>query len=123
MKAIKYIFLMIFVLFSAGKVNAQNATDKIDLKNLKSAFLEQLIKERIVKLRDSLKLHGIQKDSVLEQAAKNHVLFIRKTERIESHVQPDPQFATLEKRVEFYKGTQEKVDELMEKIYIDQPTQ
>jgi uncharacterized protein YkwD len=115
--------LVLLVLASSTASFGQSATDKIDFKNFKSALLAQLIQEQILKLRDSLKIHPISKDSILELAAKNHVLFVKKTDNIESHLQPEPEFATLEKRVETFKGTQEKLGELIEKIYIDQPTQ
>jgi hypothetical protein len=123
MKAIKFITLFVSLLITLLQANAQSATDKIDLKNFKGVLLEQLIREQIVKLRDSMKVHSIVRDSILEMAAKNHVTFVKKTDKVESHLQPDPAFATVEKRVETFKGTQEKLDELIEKIYIDQFTQ
>ncbi|MCU0430603.1 MAG: hypothetical protein MUF42_11600 [Cytophagaceae bacterium] len=114
-----WIFLIGFI---STKLCAQSASDKIDLKSFKSSLLEQLIEEKIGKLRDSLGLYAIRRDSILTLAAKNHALFVRKTDNIESHLQPEPAYATLEKRVETFKGTQEKLDELIEKIHIDQPT-
>jgi uncharacterized protein YkwD len=121
MKKITYLLtLVLFALLSTAQ--AQNPTDKIDLKKFNDRYLAELINAKINTLRDSLKLHKLEKDSLLEMAAKNHSAYIKKTDDI-SHLQPTPEFSNLEKRVEYFKGTQEKLSEIIEVIYLDKPTQ
>ncbi|MCS6823750.1 MAG: hypothetical protein NZ529_05600 [Cytophagaceae bacterium] len=114
--------LLIALTVAVGIGYSQNPDDKIDFKNFNHSFLAELINQQINALRDSIKAPKLTKDSILELAAKNHAVYILKSDQI-SHLQPDPLFANLEKRVEYFKGTQEKLSEIIEVIYIDKPTQ
>ena len=119
----KLTYLLTFLLFLKIAISqAQSPTDKIDLKKFNDRYLAELINNKINTLRDSLKLHKLEKDSILEMAAKNHSSYIKKTDDI-SHLQPTPEFSTLDKRVEYFKGTQEKLSEIIDVIYLDKPTQ
>jgi uncharacterized protein YkwD len=121
MKKLTYL-LTCLLITSISISNAQSPTDKIDLKKFNEKYLSELINSKINTLRDSLKLHKLEKDSLLEMAAKNHSAYIKKTDDI-SHLQPTPEFSNLEKRVEYFKGTQEKLSEIIDVIYLDKPTQ
>ena len=116
-----YLFILSFFLLLSSSY-AQSPTDKIDLKRINEKFLTELIYAKINVLRDSLKIHKLEKDSLLLMAAKNHSAYIKKTDDI-SHLQPTPEFSNLEKRVEYFKGTQEKLSEIIDVIYLDKPTQ
>jgi uncharacterized protein YkwD len=119
----KLTYLLTFILATLFfKGYAQNPTDKIDLKKFNNRYLAELINAKINSLRDSMKLHKLDKDSLLEAAAYNHSNYIKKTDDI-SHLQPNAEFSNLEKRVEYYKGTQEKLAEIIDVIYLDKPTQ
>lgn len=121
MKKLTYLLtILLLALFTTGY--SQNPTDKIDLKKFNEKLLTDLINVKINTLRDSLKLHKMEKDSILEMAAKNQSAYIKKSDDI-SHLQPTPEFSNLEKRVEYFKGTQEKLSEIIEVIYLDKPTQ
>lgn len=121
MKKLTYL-LTLLIIVTLTAAYGQNPTDKIDLKKFNERLLAELINTRINTLRDSLKLHKMERDSILEMAAKNHSAYIKKTDDI-SHLQPTPEFSNLEKRVEYFKGTQEKLSEIIEVIYLDKPTQ
>jgi uncharacterized protein YkwD len=110
------------ILYTSSALFAQSPEDKIDFKNFNSKLLYELISNQINAIRDSLGIHKLSKDSILELAARNHASYILKSEEI-SHLQSEPQFATLEKRIEYFKGTHEKLSEIIEVIYIDKPTQ
>jgi uncharacterized protein YkwD len=121
----KHLLTYLFTLLLISKIttgNAQSPTDKIDLKKFNERYLAELINNKINTLRDSMKLHKLEKDSILTLAAKNHSSYIKKTDDI-SHLQPTPEFSTLEKRVEYFKGTPEKLSEIIDVIYLDKPTQ
>ena len=121
MKKNTYLLILLFIA-SYGIGIAQNPTDKIDLKKFNERYLTELIFAKINTLRDSLTLQKSEKDSLLLMAAKNHSAYIKKTDDI-SHLQPIPEFSNLEKRVEYFKGTQEKLSEIIDVIYLDKPTQ
>ncbi len=121
MKKNSYLLILLFIV-GIGISQAQSPTDKIDLKKINERYLAELINVKINTLRDSLKLYKLDKDSLLQMAAKNHSAYIKKTDDI-SHLQPVPEFSNLEKRVEYFKGTQEKLSEIIDVIYLDKPTQ
>jgi uncharacterized protein YkwD len=121
MKKNAYLVLLSLLIFSLP-LYAQNPNDKIDLKHFNGRYLETLILEKINAVRDSLVYAPLAQDSILELAARNHSIYIRKTDDL-NHLQPTPAFATLEKRVEHFKGTQEAVAEIMEVIYLDKPSE
>jgi len=118
----KTLLLLTLLLYSSFQLIAQGPTDKIDLKKFNEKLLSDLIYEKINALRDSVKSYTLAKDSILNLAAKNHSEYIKKTDDI-SHLQPTPEFSTLEKRVEYFKGTQEQLSEIVDVIYLDKPTQ
>ncbi len=122
MKKLTYLLTLVFQIIFIQSGQAQSPSDKIDLKKINERLLTELITAKINVMRDSMKLHKMTKDSILEMAARNHSAYIRKTDDI-SHLQPTPEFATLEKRVEYFGGTQEKLSEILEVIYLDKPTQ
>lgn len=121
MKKITYLLILLFSLSLAASFS-QNPTDKIDLKKFNERYLSDLINSKINALRDSLSIQKLERDSILEMATKNHSSYIKKTDDI-AHLQPTPEFSNLEKRVEYFKGTQEKLSEIVDVIYLDKPTQ
>ncbi|HSZ24797.1 MAG TPA: hypothetical protein VK766_03715, partial [Cytophagaceae bacterium] len=73
----KLTYLLTFILATLFfKGYAQNPTDKIDLKKFNNRYLAELINAKINSLRDSMKLHKLDKDSLLEAAAYNHSNYI-----------------------------------------------
>ncbi|HEY8402225.1 MAG TPA: CAP domain-containing protein, partial [Cytophagaceae bacterium] len=115
-----YIFIVSF--FLTLSVFGQNENDPIDFKEFNQSLLRELVLKHINNIRDSLQLAKLKEDSILTLAAKVHSNYVKKTEHL-LHVQEVPEFATLDKRVEYYKGTHEYLGENVEVVPIDKPTQ
>jgi uncharacterized protein YkwD len=116
-----WIFVMLLLKQSITIASAQDGNEEISFKNFNHALLAKLILDKVNHTRDSLGIHPLDRDSILELAAVHHVNYVRKTDNLD-HSQDDPKMGSLETRVEFYKGTHEKLAENIDKVYVGKPT-
>lgn len=112
----KFLFFVLSVFFASYSYSQTS----LDLKTFREKALADMIYNRVNQIRDSLNLPPLKRDSILELAAKNQSQYLKKTENT-VHTQEDPNFATLDLRVEYYKGTHEKLAENVDLVYIDKP--
>lgn len=100
----------------------QDESNTIDFSNFDKDVLSNLVLNEINKVRDSLHLAPLNRDSILDLAAENHNFYIREKKHL-LHTQPNPNFANVDNRVLYYKGTHSKLSEIVDLVYVDKPTQ
>ncbi|WP_028982202.1 CAP domain-containing protein [Sporocytophaga myxococcoides] len=115
MRLITFSFLILLLSF-----RGLFAQTPIDFNNFDDKLLTQKIYLKLNEVRDSLGLSPFVKDSILTAAAINQAKYIKKVDNL-VHNQDNPAMATVEQRVESYKGTHEKVAENVDVIYTDRP--
>lgn len=110
-------FSLLILLLSFRGLFAQTP---IDFNNFDEKLLTQKIYLKLNEVRDSLGLSPFVKDSVLTAAANNQAKYLKKVDNL-VHNQDNPNMASVEQRVESFKGTHEKVAENVDLIYTDRP--
>jgi len=110
-------FSLLLTLLSFRGLFAQTP---INFNNFDEKLLTQKIYLKLNEVRDSLGLSPFVKDSILTAAAHNQALYLKKVDNL-VHNQDNPAMATVEQRVESFKGTHEKVAENVDVIYVDRP--
>jgi len=88
----------------------QQPNDNINLKKIKTDFLEGLIEEKINQLRQEKSLHIFKKDAILKLAATDQSEYILKSGKV-SHEQPVKKKSTPFDRVLFYEGLHSEIGE------------
>ncbi len=78
--------LSILALLILGSVRSQNPSDRIDLRNFDTQFLEHLIKSKIDSVRKDHGLKTMANDSILFIAAKDHANYLIENKKL-SHKQ------------------------------------
>lgn len=116
----RYCFLLLLVLlglFLPIQNQAQQADEKINLKNFNDKLLEHLIKQKVDSVRKSHNLLPLMCDETLYKAANNHVLFLNKHNKLD-HEQIIPRQATPQKRAKKFGSQAEQVAEILSMVYI-----
>ena len=116
----KYCYLFLIIILSVNAAFSQNPGTLIELNKFDKALFTSLLITEINKARDSLHLPKITADSTLEQAAQNQVDYILQHESV-THTQQNSELKTLENRVHFFKGTHDKVGEIIDLVMVDKP--
>ena len=105
----KLILLLIFIL-AIGTVFSQIENQSIHVKSIDFSKLEQLVLGKVNELRDSLKLHSLEKDEILNKAALDQSDYIARIKKL-SHNQQTWNKKTPYYRVSYYGGTHSNVGE------------
>lgn len=111
MKKIKYYILLVLISIITSKVSAQVELDKsINWNSFDTHLLHEAFNNRINFIRDSLKLHKLEQDEVLDKAALLQANFCLKSNKT-TDLQSNKKFKTVNERVIFYDGDHEQVAE------------
>lgn len=95
---------------SCSALWAQRPGEPVNPRQLKTAYLEMLIKTQVDSFRTAHGVHALQNDSVLYMAAVDHAAYLVK-KNTGGHTQIYPSKATPQKRVEHYGGKDYHVGE------------
>ena len=116
----KFLSLLISCVTFIGVVNGQKPTDTIDIRNIKSDYLESLFMAKLNEHRLSLKKPALKTDTTLRKAAKVQAVYCYGVKKL-THEQVVPEKWNVDNRVILLGGFFGQVGENLIYTYIKRP--